>query len=609
MIKTYVLDTNVLLADPRSLYAFEDNNLILPMVVIEELDRHKTRNDEVGINARLINRALDDLRKSGNLNEGVTLPTGATLKVETISEDAIDKLPLELQKNKVDNIIIAFMIQHQDYILVSKDVNVRIKCDSLGIKCEDYLKMRVANNPSEIYRGVEVLELSYEKIEEVYATKKLSLTEEDLKGITLYPNQIVVLKDSNATLNVKSAICKCGKLTPSDVTLIPSEKEYNVFGLKPRNKEQIFSLDLLLDKEISLVTLSGQAGCVDPSTPVTIKLNNKDVITIPISNVEDLLKVSDVLIDTPNGYQQVTEFFVKHDKKLYDVLFSDGTKLRCSDDHRIRFSSGEWALVGDLAAAKDIMLTSKFMSNKGDLYIIAASYVGEGIVNDLHVNHPEHAYYANGIVSHNTGKTLLSIAAGLAQLKGVGDPNKAIYDKIIIAKPIQSVGKEIGFLPGTLHEKLSPWISSYKDNLNFLMSSAKTPSTGRKKILNGNPQDYNNGNKEDNSYLSLLMQKGLIEIEAISFIRGRSLPNSYVIIDECQNTSMHEIKTIITRIGEGSKIVLLGDIEQIDNVHVDMYTNGLTNVIERFKNTSLAGHVKLIKGCRSALATLAGEIL
>jgi len=462
MKKTYVLDTNVLLSDPNSIFSFDDNDLIIPMAVLEELDHHKSRIDEVGKNARQISRTLDDLRSTGSLIEGVSLYSGSNLRVVSISTDTFKKLPPELQASKVDNMIIAFMLQMKESlaecILVSKDINVRIKCDSLGIKCEDYLKMRVKSDVDQFYRGVTVLEIPEERVDVFYSEGQLQLDSNELKDTPLYPNQIVVIKNVGPDgKTTKSALSKC---ISADKPLVPIAKIEQAFGLKPRNKEQTFSLDLLFDDNVKLLTLTGPSG---------------------------------------------------------------------------------------------------------------------------------------------TGKTLLAIAAALEQLKGIGGSD-AKYEKLIVTRPVQPVGKDIGFLPGTLQEKMEPWISPIRDNINFLMSSKK----GHKKRVSSDPEKSRLG---DEYYLTLMQEKGLIEIEAITFIRGRSIPNAYIIIDEAQNLSMHELKTIITRVGDGTKLVLTGDIEQIDNVHVDTFTNGLTYAVEKFKEHGIAGHVNLIKGERSALATLASQIL
>ena len=196
-----------------------------------------------------------------------------------------------------------------------------------------------------------------------------------------------------------------------------------------------------------------------------------------------------------------------------------------------------------------------------------------------------------------TGKTLLALAAGIEQII----TNK-IYKKLIVIKPIQSVGNDLGYLPGSMEEKLEPWTAPIKDNLNVLFTSDPHHDKSAKNFKGTK-------NKIHNTYLEMLIDDGLIEIEAVSFIRGRSIPNAYIVIDESQNLSIHELKTIITRAGEGTKIILTGDVEQIDNQDVDSYTNGLSYAVDKFKTHNIAGHVTLIKGVRSKLATLAAKIL
>lgn len=458
MNKTFVLDTNVLLSDPNCLSSFDNNDLIIPMVVLEELDAHKGRQDEVGRNARHISRLLDDMRKPGqSLDQGIKLPSGGSLRVISVGQEILTIAPAELKTAKVDNMIIAFMLHLRktlpESVLVSKDINVRLKCDSLGIKCDDYLKMRIANDPKKFYRGVEVIHVSENVVDQFFNDGMLSLKHPELLTQVFYPNQIVIIKYVSGD-QTKSAVTR---VVGDD--LVPVPKVETICGLKPRNKEQTFSLDLLLDPNVKFVTLVGQSG---------------------------------------------------------------------------------------------------------------------------------------------TGKTLLALAAALSQLKSMPKgktESLGKYDKLIVTKPIQAVGKDIGFLPGTLEEKMEPWVAPIRDNLNFLMGS-KPQQNGRRKAFGTNE-----------TYLSMLQEQGIVEIEAITFIRGRSIPNAFIIIDEAQNLSMHELKTIVTRVGDGTKIVLTGDIEQIDNVHVDAYTNGLTYAVEKFKEYDIAGHVTLIKGERSELATLASQIL
>jgi PhoH-like ATPase len=473
MKKTYVLDTNVLINDPDSIWAFEDNDVVVPMVVIEELDNLKNRPD-TGQNARYVSRKIDDLRQKGNLYVGVQLPGGGVFKICSTPEEFMDQMPFELRdRKKSDNVLIATAywlstkLLDEACILVTKDVNVRIKCDAINVKCEDYMKNRITSDKKQFYKGVAVFEdIKWSSlIASIYAGSQnpsleyIEVPPEMQEDNPVYSNQIVVVKDgihsSIITTIVECQGKKCFKR-------IGEHKD--VMSLKPRNKEQNFALSLLMNPDIKLVTLCGNAG---------------------------------------------------------------------------------------------------------------------------------------------TGKTILSIAAGLDQLSSIG--SAPVYDRMVITRPIQTVGKDLGFLPGTLQEKMDPWITPIKDNLNFLVGYKKAQA-GAKRMKTGssNVKDENDGVEP---YLSLLMKNGLIEIEAIPYIRGRSIPGAYLVIDEAQNLSVHELKTIITRSGEGTKVVLTGDLEQIDNSHVDIYTNGLAYAIEKFKDHSIAGHITLLKGERSALATLASQIL
>lgn len=461
--KTYVLDTNVLLTDADSLNAFGDNNIIIPLVVLEELDRHKTGMDDTGRNARQVSRELDALRKTnGNLFDGVDLPNGGKLKVSYMKVNSSDEFAEDINMQKVDNVIIAFMLRLKlknkiDATLVSRDVNIRLKCDALGIKAEDYLKMHVSGNKEQFYHGVAVIDVDEEEINEFYDNDFLTLASPSLKDSAFCPNQVVILKNTNQSQQKKSAITKV-----VNGTLLPIKQYDNVFGLKPRNKEQHFSLDLLLDTNVKIVTMTGPSGC---------------------------------------------------------------------------------------------------------------------------------------------GKTLLALAAALDQLKGFG--TFPTYERLIVTRPIQPVGRDIGFLPGTIEEKMEPWIAPIKDNINFLMGCKKPKQLTKQR----NGKNQQKPSMFDEPYLALLQENGVIEIEAITHIRGRSIPNSFIIIDESQNLSIHELKTIVTRVGEGTKIVLTGDTNQIDRVDINLYTNGLTYAIEKFKEYDISGHITLLKGERSELATLASQIL
>lgn len=433
-MKIYVLDTNVLLHDPTSLVAFDDNEVVIPLVVIEELDTFKDKENENGRNARTIARTLDSYREFGNLNQGIDLPNGGKLRVEL---NCSSNIPASLDPLKADNRIISVAISMAErnpdkkVILVSKDINMRIKGDSLGVVSQDYHKDHMVDSADDLYSGFTEITVSDTQIDAFHAGT--CILTPDILGLSLYPNQFVLLKSE---INPKkSGLAKVVDRSSAFEKVLDYK---DIWGITPKNKEQAFGLNLLMDQNIPLVSLVGLAG---------------------------------------------------------------------------------------------------------------------------------------------SGKTLLSIAAALQQTVETKD-----YKRIIVSRPIQPMGKDLGYLPGTLEEKMSPWIAPLNDNLEFLFDG-------------------------DVKTLEMFKESGIIQIEALTYIRGRSIPNSFIIIDEAQNLSVHELKTIITRAGEGSKIVLTGDVEQIDSPYLDAVSNGLSIAIEKFKEYDVAGHVTLRAGVRSDLATLAAKIL
>ena len=434
--KTYVLDTSALITDTECVNAYGNNDILIPIKVLEELDKHKKRQDLVGASARTVIRFLDSLRSKGSLYEGVRLGNGkGILRVK--GYDPNMNFPADLDLSVPDHQILAVALSEKTdsrkVIVVSNDINMRVVCDSIGMESEDCNPEKIVESSSSLFHGFTDVLVDDEFVDRFYANENLELPEQKVK---LFPNQYLMLTSS--ANNKKTALAKY--VAPNQpLARLANLGKKGVFNIKPRNKEQNFALDLLMNPDIPLVSIVGKAGC---------------------------------------------------------------------------------------------------------------------------------------------GKTMLAIAAGLEQTIGVDSK----YSRLIVSRPVQPMGKDIGFLPGTLEEKMSPWLRPIQDNLQFLM--------GNDKIT-----------------LEMYMQKGVIEVEAITYIRGRSIANAYIIIDEAQNLSMHEIKTIITRVGEGSKVILTGDIEQIDNVYVDETTNGLTYVAEKFKPYDLAGHVTLMNGERSKVATLASKIL
>ncbi|WP_026476779.1 PhoH family protein [Alkaliphilus transvaalensis] len=446
MGKTFVLDTSVLLHDPNSIYAFGDNLIVIPAVVIEEIDKKKNLQDIIGRNAREVARELDNLRESGRLSKGVRLNNNGSLRIE-LNHKNLNTLEDTFSEVNNDNRILAVAlnlqlempINQQDHvILVSKDVIMRIKADSLGIKSQDYIHDTI-DYDSEINRGYSEEYIPTEKIDEFFQKGSLDLTdieEEGKKKLQLYPHQFLLLRDySNPS---KTAIAKYDYRLNKLNTLHYGEDTY--WGIKGKNLEQRMAFEALLDDEIKIVTLTGKAG---------------------------------------------------------------------------------------------------------------------------------------------TGKTLLSLVAGLYQTN-----DKKKYQKLLITKPVIPVGRDIGYLPGDKDEKLRPWVQPIYDNLELIL-----------------------GTKTISKMEDTLIGMNRIEIEAMTYIRGRSIPNQYVIIDEAQNLTKHEIKTLITRVGEGTKIVLMGDTEQIDHPYLDSICNGLTYTVNKLKDQPIAAHIHFKKVERSPLAQLAAEIL
>ncbi len=442
MGKLFVLDTNVLLHDPTAMLRFDDNDVILPIAIIEELDRFKKQPEMTGRNARQVSRMLDELRQRGHLTHGVMLEHGGMLRVALCDRDTLRELPAELEGDKADNEILAVALELKsncdcDVVLVSKDTNLRIKADALGLDVEDYETDKV--DISDLYSGTAEHYVSADRVDALFKQGSAAL------DLALLPNQAITLIDQlNPNHTALAVMDATGKVAKPLAKLAYG----GVSRISPRNRGQQFALELLLRDDISLVTLVGTAG---------------------------------------------------------------------------------------------------------------------------------------------TGKTLLAIAAGLQK---VADEGK--YSRLLISRPVVPMGKDIGYLPGDVREKLTPWMQPLYDNFDLIFGSAgdsrdKSPAWRR-------------GHEE-------LLEHGLLQIEPLTYIRGRTLPKQYLIVDEAQNLTPHEVKTILTRAGEGTKIILTGDPDQIDNPYVDAASNGLTYVVERFKNEPLAGHITLSKGERSVLAERAAQLL
>lgn len=428
--KCFVLDTNILLHDPNAVKAFDDNKVVIPIYVLEEIDNFKREQNELGRNARHVSRILDDLRKVGNLMDGVKLGP-STIQVVTAKQPIPEEF-IAIDRG-ADSKILAVALETNEredtVVFVTKDINLRIRAASIGLQTEDYVTEET--NVESLFSGVRKLKVDGEVIDELFAKK-----EAEMPRIRVPSNSFGVLSDGGQ----RSALVR---FYPDDKIMKPIRGQ-SAWGIHARNKEQQFAFDLLLDDDVRLITLVGQAG---------------------------------------------------------------------------------------------------------------------------------------------TGKTLLAIAAGMEKVA-----EDKSYFKLLVSRPVFPLGRDIGFLPGDMNEKLKPWMQPIYDNLEFLMRLSE--------------EDKKKGRAVE-EYFDL----GMIQVEPLTYIRGRSIPNQFIIVDEAQNLTPHEVKTIITRCGEDTKIVLTGDPNQIDNPYIDSTNNGLVHVVNRFKGQKMFGHITLVKGERSGLAEVAARLL
>ncbi len=443
MKKVFILDTNILLSNPLAIYKFEDNDVVIPISVIEEIDHFKKDQSDIGRNAREISRVLDKLRGQGALSSGIQIfpDRDSSGNLFVYLGHNMDILP-ELLANNTDNHILAIGLTLQKQfgesrrvVVITRDTNLRIKADAFGLSAEDFEADHIRSEKS--FSGIANIGVPPDAINQFYVSREIRIDNEKF-----LPNQFVIIEDIEDRNQFVYGIFD-GR---EGVIKMLEPRTDGVWGIFPRNLEQTFALESLLDDSIQLITISGAAG---------------------------------------------------------------------------------------------------------------------------------------------TGKTLLAIAAGLAKTT-----DEDIYSKLLVSRPIFPLGRDIGYLPGDLDEKLNPWMQPIFDNLELLLGGS--PGL-RQKRMGKNYQE--------------LINQGMLAIEALTYIRGRSIPNQFFIVDESQNLTPHEVKTILTRAGEGTKIVLTGDPYQIDNPYLDSHNNGLTYVIERFKQETIAAHIHLEKGERSELATIASGLL
>lgn len=446
-MKHFVIDTNVLLHNPNSIFMFADNEVIIPFDVIEELDKFKNNTDDLGRNARTVIRHLDRLRQVGNLSEGIDVKeTGGRLRV-ILEED--QKLCPGLTINTPDNRIICCAFQlHQEgkqVVFITKDINARIKSDAMGLKTEDFEAQKV--DFEKLYTGWRELTVPAEIIAKLFAEKQFQFSD---FTEPLMANEFVLLKDE-----VNDAHTALGRYRADTGMVVPVRPRRGpIFGIMPRNLQQTMALELLLDDSVKLVSLIGSAG---------------------------------------------------------------------------------------------------------------------------------------------TGKTLLAIAAGMVKTL-----NEQVYTKLLCARPIMPLGRDIGYLPGGKDEKLTAWMQPIFDNMAYLLSN-------RLATENGHPSHSQLSSVEQR--INQLIESGQVVLEPLTYIRGRSIPHQFMVVDEAQNLTPHEVKTIASRVGDGTKLILTGDATQIDNPYLDSSSNGLSYLVERLKGKGIVGHITLAKSERSELASLVTDTL
>ncbi len=454
--KRFVLDTNVLLHNPSSIFKFAEHEVVVPLTVIEELDRFKKNNDETGRNSRQVIRALDDLRSRGRLFEGVSWnDQGGSVRIHRCDRDRSFSLDLDIADNRILGVAHELHEAGLKTIFISKDINARVKCDALDIPAEDFEHDRV--DADWLYTGWIQMTVPGGLIDDLYDERQVHAGRLEMHPATtpdgatidhptLLPNQFMMLVDESDPSHTGLArlLADTGHVIPVTGPRKP------VQGIMARNLQQKMALDLLLDDDVKILTMIGPAG---------------------------------------------------------------------------------------------------------------------------------------------SGKTLLALAAGLQKVI-----KEERYDKMLTARPIMPLGRDIGYLPGDKDEKLAMWMQPIFDNLAYLLSTR------------GN--QFNDAeSRTAEQRLDQLLATGRVVLEPITYIRGRSIPHQFIIVDEAQNLSPHEVRTIVSRVGEGTKIVLCGDIGQIDSPYLDSSSNGLSHVIERMKSHPIAGHVTLDRTERSELASIAAELL
>ncbi len=458
--KIYVLDTNILVHDPKAIFAFEGALIGIPAVVLEELEQFKGESTDCGRNTREVIRNLDALRERGSLGQGVLLDNGGTLQVLFHHEGKLPKTPFILSTGDNDILLTTLVLKEKGYdvCFISKDLNARVKADALGIQAQDYTKEYITEE--EFYQGWIRLSVPAAELKREFPNELNKLVQEGALAV----NEFVLVESRNNPANYRVFRYMGGR------RFYPVHQPTFKWPLGPRNAQQLMALDLLLDPDVQLVCLFGPAG---------------------------------------------------------------------------------------------------------------------------------------------TGKTFLALLAGLHKIL-IDDE----YEKMLISRPVVPLGRDIGYLPGTIEEKLHSWMLPIYDNMRCIVHSINIGKhfegpEAERRDRRRKVKKVRFRRRETGGIIPIddLVRLGKVSLEAMTYMRGRSIPYQFILIDEAQNLTPHEVKTLVTRVGEGSKIVLAGDPYQIDSPYLDFSSNGLVITSERFKGQRLFGSVFLKKSERSELSQLATDLL
>ena len=538
--KKVVLDTSVILYDTMAIKSFHKTDIYIPLPVIQEIDTFKRDMGEKGRNARHFSRFMDTLRNQGALTQGVFLEACQSYVYVNMLSDYESHLAPILDNKKVDNQILGMALFIQQYFpeasveLISKDINLRIKSDVFGIKSKNYDPDKVAS-VEDMYSGVRKLKLNKEQLESFFKLGYLEAPTEKLLA-----NQYVIMEVHSQK----------GSSTQATHTKDNTQKGSSMQATHTKdNSQEASSTQATHTKDNSQEGSSTQA--------THTKDNSQKGSNMQATHTKD---------NSQESSSMQADISQNKTENSFSSLSLD------SKTSQSQIGLGRY----DEKSSRIVPL----IANKTPIWRLHPRNYEQSFAFDALLNPDLH--FVSLLGKAGTGKTLLALAAGLYKTM-----DESLYKRMLVCRPVYPMGKDIGYLPGDIEQKLNPWMQPVFDSLDYIMHLGKKTSRLSRDLVD----------------------QGLLSIEPLAYIRGRSIPHQYLIVDEAQNLTPHEIKTIITRAGTGTKVVLTGDCYQIDNPYIDASNSGLTYSIEKFKGQDIFAHITLTKGERSKLAELAANLL